>query len=703
MTAGAAAAGVTPGTLRQVRIPLPDGGFLATSLHLPAGAGPDAPAPALLEALPYRKDDLTASYRPEYLRFRDEYGYAVARVDLRGTGSSPGIALDEYHAQEQADLAVAIAWLADQPWCTGAVGMFGTSWSGFNALQLACERPPALRAVVASYATDDRWTDDVHYMGGALRLLDQVDYPLYMVAMNALPPVPAVFGDDWRAEWRRRVETSPAWLLHWLEQPCDGPYWRHGSVRGRSMAPSRGPAPGGYERIACPTLVVAGWADGYRNNTVRTFRALDDAGTPVHVLAGPWSHRAPATSVPGPGVDHVRVMARWWDRWLRGEQNGADAEPPVTVFVRRYAPPEPDAAVWPGRWEAHDRASLDAVGDVVLPFTAGSLTGARPDADGARHVVRYDAARDVGSAAWNSCAGVLPWGQPLDQREDDARSVCVEWDLPLGTVVLGHPLVRVRVRPDGVQTHVSAKLSLVPVGGGPSLLVGRGLLDLAFRDGDGTTPRACVPGEWVDVDVECEATAFEVTAGHRLRLALAAADWPNTVAPQDVWSRLDVAASSLALPVSAGTPHPAPDLPQPPAADGADAADCADGTDAADGAGADGDSSHVRWQYGYDVLTRTRSADVDHGAGYGASFGARCSEHYVGHVEVDARTGEQTATGTTRFVVAWPRSRVTSTARLLLRVAPDGEVRAEVDLDVDEGDEPFARRRWETRVRRPLH
>ena len=55
-----------------------------------------------------------------------------------------------------------IDWLAGQDWCDGRVGMFGTSYSGFNSLQLACERPPALKAVCAIYATDDRWTDDVH-------------------------------------------------------------------------------------------------------------------------------------------------------------------------------------------------------------------------------------------------------------------------------------------------------------------------------------------------------------------------------------------------------------------------------------------------------------------------------------------------------------------------------------------------------------
>ena len=77
-----------------------------------------------------------------------------------------------------------IAWLADQEWCDGDVGMWGTSYSGFNSLQIACERPPALKAICAIYATDDRWTDDVHWRGGALRLVDLVDYCHYMTPMS---------------------------------------------------------------------------------------------------------------------------------------------------------------------------------------------------------------------------------------------------------------------------------------------------------------------------------------------------------------------------------------------------------------------------------------------------------------------------------------------------------------------------------------
>ena len=206
-----------------------------------------------------------------------------------------------------------IAWLAAQPWSTGSVGMYGTSYSGFNSLQVAAERPPALKAVVAIFASDDRYTDDVHYTGGALKLLDLVDYPLYMVALNALPPVPAIAGPDWRERWRARVEGLEPWLLRWLEEQADGPYWRQGSLR---------PA---YERIACPTMLVAGWADGYRN---ATFRMLERLRAPARLLFGPWSHMAIDTSCPGRG-------STWSRRWSGGGTVGCAAGATASTRPRR--------------------------------------------------------------------------------------------------------------------------------------------------------------------------------------------------------------------------------------------------------------------------------------------------------------------------------------------------------------------------------
>ena len=695
---------VSSGGCERIRIPLPDGQWLAATLYLPHDGSADRPQPCLLEALPYRKDDLTASYTCEYQRFRDEFGYAVARVDLRGTGSSPGLALDEYHPQEQADLHAVIGWLAEQSWCSGAVGMFGTSWSGFNSLQLACERPPALKAIVASYATDDRWTDDVHYMGGALRLLDLVDYPLYMVSMAGLPPVPELFGPDpgvpgspdaaWRHEWRQRAESTPPWLLTWLEQQVDGPYWRHGSVRAHP-----GPAGVGqpsYERIGCPTMLIAGWADGYRNNSFRTARALAANGTPVWLLAGPWSHMAPSGSVPGPCVDQVPLMARWWDRWLRSEPNGVDQQPACTVFVRRYAEPAPDAVTWPGEWQSHDVDSVCGV-DRELRLAAGSLAGG--DLQGS--VATYRPVGDVGVAAWNSCAASLPWGQPLDQTPDDDRSLCIEWPIEPGTTVIGAPRLRLRVRPDHPVCFVSAKLSLLPVGGGPSLLVDRGLLNLSYRGGDSTAPQPCVPGEWVDVEVELEATAFEATTADggpvRLRLALACEDWPNTVAAPGTWSAVDLAASVLLLPVSSGAGVPGAELL------GA-GAPRAGAEPAGEG---DGSSHHVSWRYGQDVLRRTTFAEVDHGSSYPGELGSRCTEHYVGRVEVDPSTRRQSAVASARYQVTWPAGprdgevRATSEARLDLRVDAD-TFHVTLELDVDDADQPLVRNRWQRAIRRHL-
>jgi uncharacterized protein len=299
----------------HVFITVEDGTRLAATLYLPDGEGP---WPAILEALPYRKDDITESYRPEYERLRDEGGYVVCRVDVRGTGSSEGIAIDEYPAQEQRDLCDVIAWLASQPWSTGAVGMYGTSYSGFNSIQVAMERPPALRAIIPIFATDDRYADDVHYFGGVLKALDTVDYPAYMTAMNALPPVPALAGADWRERWRERVMGSEPWVIRWLEHQRAGAYWRHGSLRPH------------YDAIEAATMIIAGWADGYTNNSLRTMAELR---CPKRLILGPWAHASIETSSPGPNIDIVAEQLRWWDRWLRGLDNGVDREPQIVLFA----------------------------------------------------------------------------------------------------------------------------------------------------------------------------------------------------------------------------------------------------------------------------------------------------------------------------------------------------------------------------------
>ena len=650
-------------------IEMADGVRLAVSLVLPDG---DGPWPSILEALPYRKDDLTVSYRGEYRRLADEGGFAVARVDVRGTGSSEGIATDEYPPEEQTDLAEVIAWLASQPWSNGNVGMYGTSYSGFNSLQLAARRPPALKAVCAIYATDDCFTDDVHYVGGSLRALDLVDYPTYMIAANALPPVPAVYGDGWREEWRRRVDGTEPWILRWLAEQTDSSYWRKGSLREGTRPPE---SDRGYDRIEAATMLVAGWADGYRNNTFRTFERLT---CPKHLLAGPWSHMSTASSLPGPHIDLVPELIAWFGHHLRGDDNGVDTAPPIQVYVRDAVEPEPDLAEHPGEWWALPS----------WPPPEHATASFRVDGEGALLVPE---AHDVGEAAWNSCAASLPWGQPTDQRADEARSLLLRWPAPAeGVDVLGHPRLHLRVRCDRPVAALSLKLA-DGLPGGSSALVTRGFLNLTHRESS-VEPTEVPFGEWLDLIIDLEATTWHFDPGHEVRLAIARSDWPNAwPAPEIGVIEIDQASISLDLPIAEHPDLPYPHFVDPPP----------DGDNHAPPAG-DAPQPVTRWWIEHDVLGRRRTARDEHGDAYDGRYGAHIVDTYTGSTDVSTvDPADAGAEGTYRCELTWPEVAVVAEARLSVRSTVD-EYEVEIDLDVTEDGEPFARRRWHEVIPRHL-
>src|SRR4029077_13495649 len=123
-------------------------------------------------------------------------------------GESDGHLADEYLKQEQDDAIEVIAWIAAQPWCTGAVGMLGKSWGGFSALRVAARRPPTLKAIITVCSTVNRYTDDVHYMGGSV-LNDNLWWGSIMLAFQARPLDPEIVGLSWRKRWLERIETLP--------------------------------------------------------------------------------------------------------------------------------------------------------------------------------------------------------------------------------------------------------------------------------------------------------------------------------------------------------------------------------------------------------------------------------------------------------------------------------------------------------------
>ncbi len=638
-----------------------DGVRIAVTLHYPDDVPP--PWPVVFEARPYRKDDLSDA-TPMYRRLCDEGGLAVCRADVRGTGSSEGIALGEYSGREWDDWLYVIDWLSTQDWSNGNVGMFGTSYSGFNALQMAALRPPALKAIIPIYATDRRYTDDVHYGGGVRRGLDFLDYPMNMVAMNALPPVPSVFGEGWREEWMRRIDANEPWELDWLEQQDEGMYWRHGSVWFDD-----------YERIDAATMIVAGHADGYRNMAFRGFERLRG---PKRLLFGPWSHMSPLASMPGPRIDHVPEMIRWWRRWLAGDDNGVERERSIQLFVRRPTTPEPDLEDHRGEWRAESTWPPERLREQVHPLAeAGSAGGFRA---GSGDVLEVRG--DVGVTASIWCGADLPFGSPWDQRADEAFSLVYDWASASTEIeIVGHPRVELRLASSTPVAFVSAKLCDV-FPSGTSSLITRSILNLTHRDGhDDPTPLPL--GEFMQIELELDATAYVLEVGHRLRLDLAGADFPSSWPPPRAGTiSVDPAGSRLILPVLDGAP-----VVRPVFAEGDAEAHRPD---------------RVTWTIEDDVLARQRRVRIDHGGLRGRTGAVSISDTYGGEIGVSTiDPGLAWATGGTTFELAFPEATVRTASRGSLRSDRD-TWHLELELEVFEDDRPIAHRRWERSVPRHL-
>jgi putative CocE/NonD family hydrolase len=320
--------------IQHVVIPLSDGVRLEATLYLPA-APHDGPFPAIVEYHPYRKDDNKVPRDWRTHSYLARKGYVGVRVDVRGTGASEGIARNEYTAEEQQDCLQALAWVAQQPWCTGNLGMWGSSYGGITAIQAAMHAPPSLKAIITMHAVMDRYNDDVHYHGGCLPVNESVAWAGRMVALNALPPLPEIVGERWQELWRERLERTPQWSFEWLHHQTRDAYWQDGSLCED------------WEAIQCPVFAIGGWADSYHDFVLRMLERLR---VPRKGLIGPWLHDIPHVARPGPQIDHLREMVRWWDYWLKGIDTGIMDEPMLTLWVQESRVPDPYPQTIPGRW-----------------------------------------------------------------------------------------------------------------------------------------------------------------------------------------------------------------------------------------------------------------------------------------------------------------------------------------------------------------
>ena len=526
--------GVT--TLEHVWIPMRDGTRLSARVWLPetavaAGGRPGTPAPAILEYIPYRKRDMTRGRDGSMHPYFASFGYASIRVDLRGSGDSEGVLTDEYLPQELDDGEDVIAWLAEQEWCDGQVGMIGISWGGFNGLQIAARRPPQLKAVVSVCSTDDRYADDVHYMGGAL-LGDNISWASTMLAYNSMPPDPALVGDRWREMWLDRLNGSGLWLKTWLEHQHRDEYWKHGSICED------------FDAVETPILAVSGWADGYSN---AVFRLLAGLSSPRLGIVGPWSHTYPHLGTPGPAIGFLQECLRFWDHWMRGTDTGIMEEPMLRVWMLESVDPATDYRVRPGRWVSEESWPSGHVRCRTRGLARGRLLPVGGAAAG--EWLSIQSPLSVGLFAGKWCSYASAPDLPYDQREEDGGSLVFDSEILAEAVeILGAPSVELELTSTEPVAMVAVRLSDVSPEG-KATRVTYGILNLTHRHSH-EAPQPLTPGTPERVTVELNHVAQRFSAGHRIRLSISTSYWPLAwPAPRPVRLDIHTGACTVNLPV----------------------------------------------------------------------------------------------------------------------------------------------------------
>ncbi len=527
---------------RNLMIPMRDLIKLAADVYLPDTGKPDAAFPVVVEYIPYRKDQVDLSARPFYTYLACR-GYLVIRVDIRGTGASAGKNLDEYLLQEQEDGYDCVEWIAVQPWCDGHVNMMGISYGGFSALQVAAHQPPHLTSIIPVDFTDDRYHDDCHYQGGLMRqYYDIAYYGGAMVASNAMPSLMEAAGEDWADTWRQHLDENEPYLLQWYRHQTAGPYWEHGSVRYIA------------DRIRCPVMMIGGWRDGYMNVPLRLFQALS---VPKKVWIGPWNHAMPDGAVPGPRVDYLREVVRWLDYWCRGKATGIMEEPPVVVFMQRSQLPEVDRLETRGEWRAETTWPVPGSVTRSLFIDASGCLVEEAGTDG-HDLLTYVPTVGISGGLFS---GGIQFGLPGDQRPDEAFSaVYTSGPLAEDLHIMGRPKAVLHVSSSAPVMGYAVSLSDVAPDG-TSHLVAKGVLNGTRRDSY-TDPEPMVPGTVYELGIDIDSTGWIFEAGHRIRLSVANADWPNFwPTPEEGVSRIffgSARPSQLDLPVvpDAGSAEP---------------------------------------------------------------------------------------------------------------------------------------------------
>ena len=415
----------------DVMVTMRDGVRLATDVYRPARGGAPVPGrrPVLLHRTPYDKAETEATLGQ--CKWFASRGYVVVNQDCRGCFRSEGDV--NFLVPEAEDGADTIAWIRAQEW-GGAIGSFGTSWSGWTQTAMAALGPEGLATMVPNMSGADAHETTVRH-GGALELRFLAWafwHSAYntQAALNAQPFVTAALNQDAPtfSEWLGRMplragQTQLAlvppyekWALEILTRADYDEYWKHPSLNPRAH----------WDRFPdMPILLVGGWYDSYTRATFQNFAGLSAGGRRrVHALVGPWTHGYKTVEVSHAGdVEFGREAAlpsfdelhlHWFDRWLRGVDSGVDSASPLRIFVMGGGSGRRSGAgrlLHGGRWRDEREWPLARTRFTDFYLRAdGALSPEPPRETGSSTTYRYDPDHPVPSIGGNvsSHRDVLP-------------------------------------------------------------------------------------------------------------------------------------------------------------------------------------------------------------------------------------------------------------------------------------------------------
>jgi putative CocE/NonD family hydrolase len=518
-------------------IELPDGTKLAARILLPDDA-PRRPVGAILEYIPYNKRSITREFDDRTAAWLVPRGFALVRVDIRGTGDSEGTYKNEYDLPEQADTAPVIRWIAGQPWCNGKVGMRGFSYGGFVALQAARKGIPELVAIMPAVGTENGYTDDVHTLGGCI-INEKVNWGGIYKAIIIAPPDPEIVGDRWHTMWLERLNAQFPMVAEWMRHQLVDEYWR-----ARILTD--------YSQIKCAVYANGGMIDAYVNTVPRLLERLR---CPRKGLVGPWGHGFPDRGAPGPMLDWAVEECRWWDYWLNGHDNGIMDEPMLRTYMADGCPAQSFPHDTPGRWVAEKVWPSPSVKSTsFFPSPAGVLQSHPPRSE----PLRVSPALTVGAC--------VPWSDPQDmttqaateQSADDALATVFETEpLPADIEIVGTPVLRVTFKANRPVAKLAARLNEITADG-RSWMVTYGAVNLA-HNADHSKYEPIEPGVATERELLLYFVSRRFHKGSRIRLSVSQSQWPIVwPVPEALDLSLLVGATVLELPVRRPPPREVP-------------------------------------------------------------------------------------------------------------------------------------------------